>query len=587
MAYFDELLQRAITVRNNRAPASNMADLVGGVLVGIVTALQMLLDDKQDELTFDNAPTADSQNPVTSDGIYQALQAIDLSACEKIVNKVTSINAQSTDVQYPTAKLLYDSLQALSGIYAAIVHTHAIADIINLQTELDARQLVSNLVTAITAQATDTQYPSAKAVYDCCIAVQAALQSLDERVSRLELFHSFRIKGTSTNIGQTISIVVRTLLDSNNKTISINVDSEGNWQYEYFGKMVVLQLTDSTIVTVDMTEADDFNAMTSLPIFSQSVEEIDMSNALFDNIVKAGERYSPWLTGSSLRKIDMRNASFANMTSAYCMFYNCSALEEIRLDNATFANLTSTGYLAQQNDNTQMFRCQNLTTLVLSKATFAKVETAVMMFAFCYKLPSIDMPEATFERLQNAAGMFLQCKLATHINAPKITFGSLTNAMSMFDDCNELLAISFAPNVDYSQLIATGGNIRYYNWPQRGMFANCKKLTTIDLSSATFEYVTDSRGVFAGCNALTTLVVPQNSTAIDSTATETNTPLDFRNSPLTYASMLAVANWLRDFTGGTAHTCTFKTSAWNALTAAEQSNIDTILSGKNWTRVLG
>ena len=166
MAYFDELLQRAITVRNNRAPASNTADLVGGVLVGIVTALQMLLDDKQDELTFDTAPTADSPNPVTSDGIYQALQAIDLSACEKIVNKVTSINAQSTDVQYPTAKLLYDSLQALSGIYAAIQHTHAIADIINLQTELDARQLVSNLVTAITAQSTDVQYPSAKLLYD-------------------------------------------------------------------------------------------------------------------------------------------------------------------------------------------------------------------------------------------------------------------------------------------------------------------------------------------------------------------------------------------------------------------------------------
>ena len=166
MAYFDALLQQAITVRNNRAPASNTADLVGGVLVAIVTALQMLLDDKQDSLTFDTTPTADSPNPVTSDGIYQALQAIDLSACEKIVNKVTSIDAQSTDIQYPSAKLLYDSLQALSQVYAAIQHTHAIADIINLQTELNARQLVSNLVTAITAQSTDVQYPSAKLLYD-------------------------------------------------------------------------------------------------------------------------------------------------------------------------------------------------------------------------------------------------------------------------------------------------------------------------------------------------------------------------------------------------------------------------------------
>ena len=136
MAYFDELLQRAITVRNNRAPASNTADLVGGVLVGIVTALQMLLDDKQDELTFDTTPTADSPNPVTSDGIYQALQAIDLSACEKIVNKVTSINAQSTDIQYPSAKLLYDKLQALSQVYAAIQHTHTAADITDLATVL-------------------------------------------------------------------------------------------------------------------------------------------------------------------------------------------------------------------------------------------------------------------------------------------------------------------------------------------------------------------------------------------------------------------------------------------------------------------
>jgi hypothetical protein len=50
--------------------------------------------------------------------------------------------------------------------------------------------------------------------------------------------------------------------------------------------------------------------------------------------------------------------------------------------------------------------------------------------------------------------------------------------------------------------------------------------------------------------------------------------------------MLAIANWVRDFTGYTAHTCTFKTTAWNALTAAEQDNIDAILTAKNWVRAI-
>ena len=139
MAQFDELMERAVTVRNNVAPSSNTAVLVGGVLVSIVSALQMLLDNKQGKLTFDNAPQEDSLNPVTSDGIWRVLQEIDLSVCEMIVNKVTSINEESTDTQYPTAKLLYDTIQELAQVYAAISHTHAIADVTDLQSSLDGK----------------------------------------------------------------------------------------------------------------------------------------------------------------------------------------------------------------------------------------------------------------------------------------------------------------------------------------------------------------------------------------------------------------------------------------------------------------
>lgn len=167
MAYFDELMQRAITVRNNVAPSSNTALLVGGVLVSIVSALQLLLDTKQGTLTFDDEPTDGSTNPVTSDGIYEAIAdaiaSIDLSACEKIVNKVTALSAQSTDVQYPSAKCVYDALQAI---------------------DLSACEKIVNKVTSLSAQSTDTQYPSAKLLYD-------SLQALANEYAAINHTHHY------------------------------------------------------------------------------------------------------------------------------------------------------------------------------------------------------------------------------------------------------------------------------------------------------------------------------------------------------------------------------------------------------------
>ena len=41
-----------------------------------VQEMQLKLDGKQDSLTFDSAPTAGSDNPVTSDGIYEAIRSV-------------------------------------------------------------------------------------------------------------------------------------------------------------------------------------------------------------------------------------------------------------------------------------------------------------------------------------------------------------------------------------------------------------------------------------------------------------------------------------------------------------------------------
>lgn len=75
----------------------------------------------------------------------------DLSGCELLSNKVTAVTAESTDVQYPSAKCLYDALAdigdaiaALDEVFSAIGHVHAISDITNLQTALDGKAASSH-----------------------------------------------------------------------------------------------------------------------------------------------------------------------------------------------------------------------------------------------------------------------------------------------------------------------------------------------------------------------------------------------------------------------------------------------------------
>ena len=63
------------------------------------------------DLTPDAVPTDGSQRPVMSGGVYDALLTK-----ENVDNKVTTINAASTDEQYPSAKAVHDALEGLEPI---------------------------------------------------------------------------------------------------------------------------------------------------------------------------------------------------------------------------------------------------------------------------------------------------------------------------------------------------------------------------------------------------------------------------------------------------------------------------------------
>ena len=172
------------------------------------------------------------------------------------------------------------------------------------------------------------------------------------------------------------------------------------------------------------------------------------------------------------------------------------------------------------------------------------------------------------------SGAFAGCTNLTSVDLSNALLTACTNFDYVFYGCSNILTINVVN--------AIFGNLATLN----RCFEGCSKLTTLDLSAATFASVTRVYRTFYNCSKLTTFSVPGNSTAILPSSSASDAPMDLHWSPLDYASMLKVANWLCDLTGYSAHTVTFKTSAWNALTSAEQANIDSILTAKNWTRQL-
>ena len=158
------------------------------------------------------------------DGVTSNIQT-QLNAKENSANKVTSVSSTSTDTQYPSAKAMYTALSGKqatisdlatirSGAAAGATAVQDLGDLgvtatatelnyvdgvtSNIQTQLNAKQASlgytaensANKVTSVSSTSTDTQYPSAKAVYGYVSGELATVNSnnntLKSRVDTLE-----------------------------------------------------------------------------------------------------------------------------------------------------------------------------------------------------------------------------------------------------------------------------------------------------------------------------------------------------------------------------------------------------------------
>lgn len=155
---------------------------------------------KQDALTFDDLPTQNSNNVPKSGGVYSfvnssvstatayfigtfnSVDALNAYAGTKTINDYAFVkgtdsagNAQYNRYKWDGSQWLFEYTLNNSSFTAnqwATINSGLTAN------SLTGKENTSNKVTAISADSTDTQYPSAKAVYTLIGDIESALSAL-------------------------------------------------------------------------------------------------------------------------------------------------------------------------------------------------------------------------------------------------------------------------------------------------------------------------------------------------------------------------------------------------------------------------
>ena len=325
-----------------------------------------------------------------------------------------------------------------------------------------------------------------------------------------------------------------------------------------------------------------------------ALDGVDFSSATFEKLTNAA---SMFYNCTSLTDLDFSSATFEKLTNASGMFRGCTTLSNVDFGPLSFETITST--------STMFNNCTALDDLDLSSATFKNLTDASSMFNGCAALTGLDLSSATFENLTNANGMFGNTtSLSSVVFKQGIKLDKVTDCRGLFKNATSLVNLSGLESATFENVVYAYGMFRavpltvlslpeatFENATQMGVYdsprgnaviAYMTNLQTLDWPKATLQKAIYIRDMFMGCSSLTTINVPQLSTAIANNSPVTDGSLTLDSCPLTYDSMLKVANWVSDLTGYTQHTVTFNQTAWGNLTTEQQVTISNILIAKNW-----
>lgn len=115
--------------------------------------IKQALDLKQDALTFDNTPTSGSSNPVTSDGIYQALAGAGIGTLAGLIDVDITDPQNGDTLVYDSVNQMWVNQGAAPGVSVTLTLRGAKEDVITIK---DSNNVTVDTVTFASGQTTAT-----------------------------------------------------------------------------------------------------------------------------------------------------------------------------------------------------------------------------------------------------------------------------------------------------------------------------------------------------------------------------------------------------------------------------------------------
>lgn len=138
-----------------------------------------------------------------------------------------------------------------------------------------------------------------------------------------------------------------------------------------------------------------------------------------------------------------------------------------------------------------------LKSIVINNLDTSQVQSMEEMFSYNYALESIVFGANSGFGTSNVTTMktmFAECRAVTALDLTSFTTSRVTDMTNMFLRCNKLTNIAGLPQFDTSQVTTMSG-----------MFCACSSMTSLNLSNFNTLSVTDMSSMFSGCSSLSAL----------------------------------------------------------------------------------
>ena len=294
------------------------------------------------------------------------------------------------------------------------------------------------------------------------------------------------------------------------------------------------------LTTLDLSHFDTQNVtdMNNMFCNCSALTTLDVSNFDTQNVTDMGSMFA---VCEAFTTLDLSNFDTQNVTNMSSMFYDCSALKMLDVSNFDTQNVTNMSWMFSNNPA--------LTTIYASdKFVTTACEEDENMFAECVNLVGAvpyDENKLGKEMANYTTGYFTD--IASKVAESYAVFDEATNTLTFKHDTQKTYGAFALNEGDNAPGWHDGSNaniikkvifdasfanarptsccewfngctdlttiegIEYLNTENvtdmSRMFANCKALTTLDVSNFDTKNVTNISGMFYACHALTTLDV--------------------------------------------------------------------------------